>query len=387
MEITTTSIVFTGDISFDKYMNLRFNDKKLLSDEIKDFLNSADHVAVNLEGALYAPKDLADKTDYYHTMDPASIVLLKSINANIWCIANNHIMDAGYEGIVATKITAKSNCCKTIGAGLNEREASKPVYLGDNIGGIGIICVGYQNECIRATKDTPGCFSWDNFELISERIAEIKSKCRWCVVVSHGGEEFSPIPLPYTRERYIKYLELGADVVVGHHPHVPENYELFENGKMIFYSLGNFIFDTDYQRVHKYTDIGVLLKLKFTNEHITFEALGTRILRSSEKIIACDLPDIFDNISSDEYEILAPLGTKAFIEEDKRKMIYLYPNKYNESISCNWDDYFLKHSHEDYVKGSHMDFDILLPLSREAERNEWKKSKLLQIKKYILDLL
>ena len=96
--------------------------------------------------------------------------------------------------------------------------------------------------------------------MIAKRIAEIKAKCRWCVVICHGGEEFAAMPLPYVRNRYLQYLELGADVVVGHHPHVPENYELLDNGKAIFYSLGNFIFDTDYQRAHLYTELFLILK-------------------------------------------------------------------------------------------------------------------------------
>ena len=126
-----------------------------------------------------------------------------------------------------------------------------------------------------ATATEPGIFRWDDLDLIAKRIAEIKSRCRWCVIVSHGGEEFTSLPSPYTRDRYLKFLELGADVVVAHHPHVPENYELFDNGKAIFYSLGNFIFDTDYQRVHLYTDVGVLLKLIFTEEAIDFERSGS----------------------------------------------------------------------------------------------------------------
>ena len=116
----------------------------------------------------------------------------------------------------------------------------KPVYL-DEAGGIGMFCVAYQAECIPATATEPGIFRWDDLDLIAKRIAEIKSRCRWCVIVSHGGEEFTSLPSPYTRDRYLKFLELGADVVVAHHPHVPENYELFDNGKAIFYSLGNFV--------------------------------------------------------------------------------------------------------------------------------------------------
>lgn len=148
---------------------------------------------------------------------------------------------------------------KTLGAGLNLEEASEPVYL-DEAGGIGLICLSYLVGCVPATDTEPGTFPWDNIDLIAKRIAEIKAKCRWCVVICHGGEEFAAMPLPYVRNRYLQYLELGADVVVGHHPHVPENYELLDNGKAIFYSLGNFIFDTDYQRAHLYTELFLILK-------------------------------------------------------------------------------------------------------------------------------
>ncbi len=92
------------------------------------------------------------------------------------------------------------------------------------------------------------------------------------------------MPMPFVRDRYLEYLRMGADVVVALHPHVAENYEILEDGKMIFYSLGNFIFDTPYQRAHRYTDAGVLLKLIFTEDDLQFEAMGTRIIRGEEHI-------------------------------------------------------------------------------------------------------
>lgn len=379
------SIVFTGDIGFDKYMNNRWLDENLLSSDIYSFLQNSNHVVANLEGAVYQPEDSENKSSYFHTIDPQAISIIKKMNADIWSIGNNHIMDAGTRGLISTQKIAKQENCLTVGAGINEDEASKPICLDNNA--IGIICVGYENECIPATLNTAGCFNWNNFELIKKRILEIKSKCRWCVVVSHAGEEFSPIPMPYTRERYIKFLKMGADVVVGHHPHVPENYEIFDNGKMIFYSLGNFIFDTDYQRAHLHTDIGILLKLNFTNENITFEAIGVKLNREQEKIEIASLPDIFTNIPEKEYALLSPLGAKAFIAEDKRKMIYLEPNKYSNCSTETWDNYFLKNTHEDYVKGSHMDFEIILPLAEKANYNNWKESKLSKVKSYILNLL
>ena len=386
MDNRNITIAFTGDIAFDKYMSGRWEDEKLISNDIYDFLNDAEHTLVNLEGALYHLTDTPGKSNYCHSMDPRAVSALKRINADILNIANNHIIDAGTEGIISTLKIAGDNNCKTVGAGCDISEASQPVYIGNSAFGVGIISVGYQNECRAASADTAGCFSWDDFELISSRIAEIKKKCRWCVVVSHGGEEFAPLPLPYTRERYIRYLSLGADVVVGHHPHVPENYEVFKDGKMIFYSLGNFIFDTDYQRVHKYTDRGILLKLSFTKDRIDYEALGIKINRNKGRIIACDLPDIFTDVSAREYSLLAPLGAKAFIAEDRRKMVYLYPQKYENDPKA-LEEYFSGHYHEDYVKGSHMDFDIIVPLASKAQNDLWKSSKLSKVKEYILSLL
>jgi poly-gamma-glutamate synthesis protein (capsule biosynthesis protein) len=202
-------------------------------------------------------------------------------------------------------------------------------------------------------------------------------------VVAHGGEEFTAIPSPYTRDRYHAYLEMGADVVVSHHPHVPMNYELVGD-KAIFYSLGNFIFDTNYQRVHLYTDVGVLLKLIFTEEKVDFEAIGIRIVRGEERIDIAPLPDIFVNIPAEEYELLAPLAAKAFVEEDRRKMIYLEPERFTDAPQEVWDGYFFSEEPDGYFEGAHMDFHIIVPLAARAEEGAWKKSKLEQVKNYIL---
>ena len=70
---------------------------------------------------------------------------------------------------------------------------------------------------------------------------------------------------------------MGADIVLSHHPHVPMNYEIPKEGKAIFYSLGNFIFDTDYQRSQYYTEKGILLRLDFTKDDFSFEAFGLNI--------------------------------------------------------------------------------------------------------------
>ena len=378
-----TSILFTGDIGFDRYMARRWEDEKLLDDDTLAFFRSADHVAANVEGALIDAVDDGSRGVFFHSMDPAAACVLEKIGADIWCIGNNHTMDAGREGVVSTRALAEKMGCRTIGAGLNEVEASQPIYL-EEAGGIGMFGVAYMAECIPATATEPGIFRWDDMDYIAERIAEVKARARWCVIVSHGGEEFTSLPSPYTRDRYLKYLELGADVVVAHHPHVPENYELFDDGKAIFYSLGNFIFDTDYQRAHLYTDQGVLLKLIFTEEKLDFEARGIRIVRGEERIEAAPLPEIFANVPAEEYALLSPLAAQAFVKEDMRKMIYLEPKRFTDAPAEVWRDYFFSTEPDGYYEGAHMDFSRIVPLSRRAEEGAWRQSRLEKVKAYIL---
>ena len=380
---SSTSIVFTGDIGFDRYMDKRWEDPNLLSQPVLDFFHSADHTVANVEGALIDAVDDGSRGVFFHSMDPAATRVLEAMHADIWSIGNNHTMDAGVEGVWSTKQCAASIGARTLGAGMNETEASEPVYL-EEAGGIGMICVAYQAECIPATATEPGTFRWDDFELIARRIAEIKARCRWCVVVSHGGEEFTSLPSPYTRDRYLRYLALGADVVVAHHPHVPENYELFDDGKAIFYSLGNFIFDTDYQRVHPYTDLGVLLKLRFTEKRMAFEALGIRIVRGEERIDVAPLPAIFTEVSADEYARLAPLSAQAFIAEERRKMLYLEPERFRDASEETWNGYFYSSEPDGYVEGAHMDLSVIMALAAEADKGAWKESPLDAVKEHIL---
>ena len=383
MAKNSTSIIFTGDIGFDRYMDGKWEDDQLLSRQVLDYFHSADHVCANVEGALIDAADDGSRGVFFHAMNPKATKVFQNMHADIWSIGNNHTMDAGAEGIVSTRKIAADLGCMTFGAGLNEIEASQPVYL-EEAGGIGMFGVSYMAECIPATATEPGIFRWDDWDLIAKRIAEVKSKCRWCIVVSHGGEEFTSLPSPYTRERYLKFLELGADVVVGHHPHVPENYELFDNGKAIFYSLGNFIFDTNYQRVHLYTDLGVLLKLSFTEENMNFDAMGIQIVRGDERIVAAPLPDVFTNIPGEEYELLAPLSAKAFVMEDMRKMVYLEPETYTNAPQEVWDAYFFSENTDGFFAGAHMDFNVIVPFSRKAEDGLWRQSKLEKVKEYIL---
>ena len=381
-----SSLVFTGDIGFDRYMYEKWEDSELISPEILRFLHSADHVIPNVEGPVAeAEQNTTDSgvQQLLHTIDPKAVSVLNKMNADIWNICNNHIMDAGPYGIESTLKIAGENNVQTIGAGMDIHEARKPVIL-DEAGGIGMFGIGYQRACRKADEDKPGCYSWSDLDAIQKTIDDIKAQCRWCIVVAHAGEEFTPLPSPYTRERYHKYLEMGADIVISHHPHVPMNYETVGD-KIIFYSLGNFIFDTDYQRSQYNTDIGVIVKLNFTETNFTWEPMGLKIIRGEEHIVEDALPRIFVDIGEEEFNLLSPLSAKMHIAATKRQMTYLKPEIFKGATEEQWAEHFREPLRTGRVPGETLDFFILVPLAEKAENGDWKKSKLDDIKNYILE--
>lgn len=382
-----TTLLFTGDMAFDKYMDGKWDDPDLVSKEVLSFLQDTDHLIVNVEGPLFA-KEKVDHDDpiaaLVHSMNPKAALFLQRIGADVWNICNNHIMDAKERGIASTIKLAKENHAQVLGAGMNLQEAMKPVIF-EEAGGIGMISVGYQRACRKAGEDTPGCFSWSAMDHIRQAIRNIKETCRYCIVVAHGGEEFTALPSPYTRDRYMAYLDMGADLVVSHHPHVPLNYETFPDHKAIFYSLGNFVFDTDYQRSQFHTEEGVLLKLHFTNEGFSFEPYGIRIDRTCEQIVPGELPQIFVDVDGEEYEKLIPLATQMFLENTKRQLRFLKPAEFAHATEEDFVRNFYEPLRSGRVPGEILDFQILYPLAQRAKDNAWKESRLPQVLTYILE--
>ena len=381
-----TSIVFTGDIGFDKFMDRKWEDEGLLSEEVLHFLHSGNHVLANVEGPVSDMEKKPGQTSVLsllHTINPKAMSVLSSMQADIWNLNNNHIMDAGEEGLFDTLALAKKTGIKTIGAGMNIEDAARPIIL-DEAGGIGIFSVGYRRGCKPASEEKGGCLNWTELDIIQKNIDEIKRKCCWCVIVSHGGEEFTSLPMPYTRDRYLKFLEMGADIIVCHHPHVPMNYETFP-GKAIFYSLGNFIFDTPYQRAQFDTEKGVVLKINFSEDNFSFDAMGIKINRENEHIEKGELPKIFCDVQAGEYEKLLPLAAKAFVSATKRQVRFLKPDEYTDATEEKWRENFYDPKRSGRVEGEALDFYIVCPLAEKEALGEWKKSGLTDVKDYILE--
>ncbi len=358
MKENKLSLVFTGDIGFSRYFKDSWKDKDLIDPELISFCRNADHVIANVEGSVIAPEKTAiesDKTLFLHYTHAGAGDILDQMGTDVWCLANNHAMDLGTAGLESTLLQAKAHGAKTVGAGLNIDEASRPVYFPE-AGGIGILALGFANGCPAAEETKEGLLNYDCIDVIRQRIEEIKQTCRWCIVICHDGEEFTCLPQTYVRDRFFSYLDMGADIVVAHHPHVPMPYEWVGEKKAIFYSLGNFIFDTDYQRAQVHTDTGLLLKLSFTSDSFTMDAKGTKICRETQKLKAGPLPAVFTPVSESDYRALLPLASRAFIAAEKKRQIFMKPEAFSSYTDQEWKTILLDPNKNNYEADAHMDF-------------------------------
>jgi hypothetical protein len=216
----------------------------LCSKEMEAIIKSTDYAICNFEAPLADSGVARLKSGSHHSQRIETVSGLKSQGFDLLLLANNHIMDYGKDGLVATITCAERNGLDIVGAGVDKNAAYKPLVK--KLGGIkvGIINAGEAQFGVidYFEREDPSGYAWINHAKIDENILSLKKECDFVVVFSHAGIENFSIPQKEWRERYKQLCNLGADVIIGSHPHVPQGYER-HNDSLIFYSLGNFYFD------------------------------------------------------------------------------------------------------------------------------------------------
>lgn len=312
---------FTGDLAFSGYFADRCCDDETLSDDIKAFLAGNDYNIINFESPV-TPCRVTKKKRLAHRSNVAALDFVKrSIKNPVLSFANNHMMDFGTVGVVDTIASCKKAELPYIGIGMNIKEAASCVILGNKIK-VGILSVQYKRYRI-ASETVGGPLHESREDYIKAAVKNLKGHVDYIVLVYHGGDEFLHIPASRVRRQFKRYLRWGCDAIVAHHPHVVQGYEYFGK-KPVFYSLGNFIFDTDYQRVQKDTDNGLLLSLDFRKDGISFETLPTHIDRETHRVSVGESCEWFADLSE------LPSSVKK-AEKDRKKDVIARINAYKES--------------------------------------------------------
>ena len=301
-----TVINFTGDFSFSGKFDKGYLDPDVIDRDLIDFLNDGDAAVINFESTITEFRDArAGKTGtkkrVLHRSDPEALDYIKNtFNSPILNFGNNHQNDFSDIGIIDTADNTEKSGIRFIGLGRSEKEAFKYEIIGDEVK-VGIFAVMYRLFNRREDKEFIGPAHEEMFDRIQDTIDEIKRHADYAVIIYHGGLEFSRLPDPEKRKLIKKYLDMGCDAVVSHHPHVVQGYEYID-GKPVFYSLGNFCFDTDYQRAQEGSDRGLLLRLTFSSEGIKYETASLVIDRENGKVTGAELSEDFFDISTINYE-------------------------------------------------------------------------------------
>lgn len=280
-----TKIGFTGDFSFSGYFQKQYKNNDLIDDAILNFLNDNDAVVINYESPI-TPCRMTNKKRLAHRTDPEALdFVVEKFKNPILSFANNHMMDYRAVGMIDTIDSVNARNIPFIGGGRNRQESLQYQIIGDDVK-VGVLAVQYK-KLRKNGINFLGPMQEDMVKDIKWAIDELRPKVDWIVMVYHGGDEFLFAPMPYIKKVTKKFLDMGCDIIVGHHPHVVQGYEYIGN-KAVFYSLGNFMFDTNYQRIQEGTDQGMLLSISFTKDSYSEEHMPIFIDRETPRIVPAE---------------------------------------------------------------------------------------------------
>ena len=273
--MSTVSLFFAGD-----FCSKPSTSKIVVSDELKKLIQSCDVKVVNFEVPL-RPKGVnlpIQKYERFYQNDDVP-VFLRGLGFNAFSIANNHAFDWGEDGYKKTRDALGDDA---FGAGTyDEAYQIKVVNVkGVRVGFLALSFAAYTGVFDDVTKHKGlGC-AYINDLRVNHVIIEAKKETDYLFVMPHDGIEYIDIPLPETIARYRDFIDYGADGVIGTHPHCPQGWETYK-GKPIFYSLGNFLFNSkegyDYRatnRPHWYEGLCVLMTLE--DDVVSCKVINTR---------------------------------------------------------------------------------------------------------------
>jgi poly-gamma-glutamate capsule biosynthesis protein CapA/YwtB (metallophosphatase superfamily) len=204
-------------------------------------LHKGDITIGNLESPIArGGKEFTGKK-YRYRCAPQGAPALKSAGFTLVTLANNHMMDFGASALEETRKRLAVAGVGFAGAGQSLAEARQGIIM--NVRGARVAFLAYSltlPDGLYATAGRPGTAP-GFYRFYREDIAAARKEADYVLVSFHWGAESTSQPRPYQITAAHRAIDAGADVVIGHHPHVLQGIERYKNG-IVFYSLGNFAF-------------------------------------------------------------------------------------------------------------------------------------------------
>lgn len=263
------SLIAVGDISYSRGVERtvkKNNDINYPLLKTRDYLNKADFAFGNLETPITAGREI-NTGEMIFRSNPGTEKVLMEAGFKILSLANNHTPNFGESGLKDTFKYLEQAGIGFVGAGSNGRAANQPAFI--EVKGVKFAFLAYNSpdvvpESYEASDNRAGT-AFMNTEAMVKAVREAKPKVDFVIISMHAGVEYANQPNNFQINFARLAIDAGADLIIGHHPHVVQTMEKYK-GKYIFYSLGNFIFD---QPFSEETKEGLAVKIYFTKKEIS----------------------------------------------------------------------------------------------------------------------
>lgn len=233
-----TTIAFGGDVMLSRVVGqkmVKYDDFAWPFRKVAEIFSSADIAVINLESPFTVGKNHFVPTgSFYFNADPQAAAGLKLAGIDIISLANNHFSNQGEKGMTDTFKILKDSGIEYVGAGGDFDEAHQGKIIEKNGIKFGFLAYSYL-------KDLSGIANMD-IKQIKRDITDLKKQVDITVIMMHAGNEYLAAPNQQQKDFARAAIDAGADLVIGHHPHWVQLVETYQ-GKPIFYSLGNLVFD------------------------------------------------------------------------------------------------------------------------------------------------
>ena len=242
----SVTLSFAGDVHFSELVLQNYDKKGILAivdEEMLSHMQKSDLFMLNHEFVFSNRGEPMEDKEYTLKNDPKYVKILQELGTDVVGIANNHILDFGQEAFLDTLDTLENANIPYAGGGRNLSEASAPVVQTINGQTFAIFAATRVSPSADwyAGKNHPAILQTYDATTLNKAIEAANGKYDHIIVFVHWGVERVEIPEDYQRTLAKGYIDAGADLIIGAHPHVLQGFEYYK-GVPICYSLGNYLF-------------------------------------------------------------------------------------------------------------------------------------------------
>jgi poly-gamma-glutamate synthesis protein (capsule biosynthesis protein) len=265
--------LFVGDIMLDRWVAnhaAKYGTASLFAN-IRPLFEGNDLIVGNLEGTITSQPSVTQNGSglLQFTFSPQLVRdTLVPLGFTAVSIANNHTLNFGQSGYEETKTNLVKDAILSFGSPSNSENLSTQKEINGKL----FCLVGYE-EFINSDPQP-----------ILDEIRSLRTSCYRIIVFTHWGVEYIPEPTDNQKALAHAFIDAGADVIIGSHPHIVQPLEIYKN-KAIFYSLGNFMFD---QYFSFETTHGLAVQIDFSDAETHFTLVPVTILNEEASFASFD---------------------------------------------------------------------------------------------------